>query len=55
MLQLEKALSIYSDKLIDGEEINLYDFSNEVEMADREEFLELANLINHFGEVTVMV
>lgn len=45
MLELERALSIYSDKLIDGEEVNLYDFCNEVETADREEFLELAKFV----------
>lgn len=45
MLQLDKALSIYSDTIIDGDAVDLYDFSKQVEPADREEFLDLAKFV----------
>lgn len=46
MIGLDRALSIYTDKLIAGEDINLNYFCENLRQEDIEEFRELAKIIN---------
>lgn len=45
MLSINKALGIYSDKLADGEKVDIIEMSKLVDNNEREEFIELAEFV----------
>lgn len=45
MLNIEKALSVYSDKLSEKIEVNVQEIARQLREADQKEFLELAEIV----------
>lgn len=45
MLNIEKALSVYSDKLSEKIEVNVQEIARQLPEADQKEFLELAEIV----------
>lgn len=45
MLSIDKALGIYSDRLADGEMVEIIEMSKAVDSDEREEFIELAEFV----------
>lgn len=45
MLNIDRALGIYSDRLADGEKVDIIEMSRLVDNNEREEFIELAKFV----------